>query len=78
MGPLTLTALNNLTTAIDNLSANLPTNPDDAADAALIDAQTARVVALTPAVTPVAATGTVVTPAVVADTPVVASAKFSG
>jgi len=41
-------AINRLTTAVDNLAANLPTggSSDDAANAALIDAQTARVSAL--------------------------------
>lgn len=49
MGPLTLAAIGNLTTAIDNLTANLPVDSDDASDAALIDAQTARITDLTPA-----------------------------
>lgn len=49
MGPLTLAAIDNLTTAVDNLTANFPTDTDDASDAALIDAQTARIEALTPA-----------------------------
>lgn len=60
MGPLTLAAIGNLTTALDNLSANLPTgDSNDADDAALIDAQTARVEALTPAapVVPVVSSG---------------------
>lgn len=50
MGPLTLAAIGNLTSAIDTLSANLPVDSDDASDAALIDAQTQRIVDLTPAV----------------------------
>ena len=42
------TAIGNLTTAIDTLVAQgANTDPNDAADAALIDAQTARVVAAT-------------------------------
>jgi hypothetical protein len=63
MGPLTLAAIGNLTTAVDNLTANLPVDSDDASDAALIDAQTARIEALTPAAPPSSTDGPVAFPA---------------